>query len=400
MNRRISVLIVFALFAVACAPEEAVESTTTAAPETTTSTTSTTTTVPPTTTSTIPPFTVEGAPPGLAATIEGFYAYASGEAAKPPLIVKPVLQSIKPGPVETPRSGKAWTGTFKGDGVATAKMGDDIFLAVNRGKGWRIVGGKWPSLSIPNYFGPQPRLVAVVGSDARPGEDILATRTDSIHFVGLDGAGRGGILGIPRDSWVPIAGGGSSKINAALSLAGTDGMMETFRDLSGLPLEGYVMTGFAGFEEMIGAVLGNFELFVPEPMHDTASKANFEAGPQVVDGNEALAFSRTRKTLPNGDFDRSANQGLLMLDVMRDLKEKGFRSIPGLMELSEPFMMTDLNAQELLTFAALTIASNPEWIPNVVAPGGSGWAGSASVVHLSDSASELWADLADGRLGG
>jgi LCP family protein required for cell wall assembly len=228
---------------------------------------------------------------------------------------------------------------------------------------------------------------------------MLTTRTDSIHFVGLDGKGHGGIVGVPRDSWVSIAGGGRSKINAALSWAGTEGMMETFRDLSGLPLEGYVMTGFAGFEEMITSVLGGFELVVPYPMRDQASKADFEAGPQVVDGDEALAFARTRKTLPNGDFDRSANQGLIMLDVLRNLKGQGFMAIPRLLELSEPFMMTDLGPAELLTFAAQTITTKKDAIPNVVAPGSPGWAGQASVVFLSGSAPRLFRDLADGRLG-
>lgn len=397
MIRRLSVLLALVIVVAACSPEA--DETTTTRETTTTLPPTTTTTVPPTTTTTIPPFTVREAPPGLAATIEGFYAYATGNAAKPPLIVKPVLRQIKPGPAETPRSGNAWTGTFKGDGVATARMANDVFLAVKKGSDWTIVGGQWPSLSIPAYYGPSPRLIAVVGSDARPGEDLLGTRTDSIHFVGLDGKGAGGILGIPRDSWVPIAGGGRSKINAALSFAGTEGMMETFRDLSGLPLEGYVMTGFAGFEAMIDAVLGGFELVVPAPMKDTASKADFAAGPQIFDGGEALAFARTRKTLPNGDFDRSANQGLLMLDVLRNLNERGLRALPRLMELSEPFMMTDMDAQQLLTFSASTLTADPKKIPNVVAPGSPGWAGSASVVFLSDSVSELWADLADGRLG-
>jgi hypothetical protein len=34
-----------------------------------------------------------------------------------------------------------------------------------------------------------------------------------------------------------------------------------------------------------------------------------------------------------------------------------------------------------------------------VVPGSSGTAGSASVVYLSDAATAVWADLADGRLG-
>ena len=106
--------------------------------------------------------------------------------------------------------------------------------------------------------------------------------------------------------------------------------METFRDLSGLPVEGYVMTGFLGFEEMISSVLGGFELGVPYRMKDQAAKADLEAGLQIVDGDQALAFSRARKTLPNGDFDRSFNQGRVMLDVMKNLNGRGIMAIPKL----------------------------------------------------------------------
>jgi hypothetical protein len=74
-------------------------------------------------------------------------------------------------------------------------------------------------------------------------------------------------------------------------------------------------------------------------------------------------------------------------------------AIPRLLELSEPFMMTDLGPAELLTFAAQTITTKKDAIPNVVAPGSPGWAGQASVVFLSGSAPRLFRDLADGRLG-
>lgn len=400
MFRRLSLLLVLVLISAACSQEA--ETTTTSRETTTTSTTqppTTTTTVPPTTTTTIEPFTVEGAPK-IEALLDHFYRYATGEVATPPRMSKAILAQIKPAPANTPRSGNVSFGVFQKQGVATVQMNKDIFLLVNNGDGWRIVGGKWPSLKLKAHWGPSPRLIAVVGTDARPNEDVLSTRTDSIHFVGLDGQGHGGIIGIPRDSWVPIAGGGRSKINNALPWGGPEGMMETFEDLSGLPFEGYVMTGFAGFEALIGRVLGGLHLKVPYPMRDQAAKADLEAGPQMVDGDQALAFSRVRKSLPNGDFDRSENQGLLMLDVIRNLKrQQGIMAVPRLLDLAEPFIVTDLGPAQLLTFAAQTIATRDDAIPNVVAPGSAGSAGAASVVYLSDSASEVFADLADGRLG-
>jgi LCP family protein required for cell wall assembly len=310
-----------------------------------------------------------------------------------------VIAAIKPEPVETPLAGVASVGVFKGQGIATVELDGDLFLALDDGSGWRIVGGSWPNVSVPAYYGIGPRLVAVVGSDARPWEDVVTSRADSIHFVGLDGAGQGGLVGVPRDSWVPIAGGGRGKINGSLADHGTDGMMQTFRDLTGLPIEGFVLTGFLGFQEMLGNVLGGIDLVVPYAISDSASGADFQPGTQYVNGPQALAFSRARKSLPNGDFTRSANQGLVLIDTAKNLQMKGYGVIPRLLELSEPWMVTDLSPEQLLTFAALLLGTNLDTIQNQVVPGSSGTAGSASVVYLSDSASAVWADLADGRLG-
>src|SRR5690606_35602853 len=125
-----------------------------------------------------------------------------------------------------------------------------------------VVGGWWPSMGVDQELGEFPKIVAVVGSDARPNERRDATRADSIHFVGLDGSGKAGVVGVPRDSWVPIAGGGRNKINAALALGGPGAMMETFADLTGLEFDGYLLTGFAGFESLID-ILGGLDIDVP-----------------------------------------------------------------------------------------------------------------------------------------
>lgn len=393
MLRRLPFLLMAVAVATGSCSNQTVEETTT------TTIPVTTTTVQPTTTTT-PPVSIENAPPELVALVEAFYDYASGRIAQSPPAPEPVVASITPVSGETPRSGVASVGTFQGQGVATVEMEGDLFLAVGDGTGWRVVGGNWPNLSVPAFYGNAPRLLAVVGSDARPGEDVARTRADSIHIVGLDGAGGGGVVGVPRDAYVPISGGGRNKINAALADGGPELMMQTFRDLTGLPLEGFVLTGFVGFQEMLGNVLGGIDLVVPFPIRDSASGADFAAGEQYLNGPNALALARPRKTLSGGDFTRSELQGLILIGAAKNVRIKGYGAIPRLMELGEPWMLTDLTAEQLLTFSALAIGSDLDAIPNVVATGSSGWAGRASVVFLSESVSALWSDLADGRLDG
>jgi LCP family protein required for cell wall assembly len=239
--------------------------------------------------------------------------------------------------------------------------------------------------------------VAVVGSDARPRDDRETALSDSIHFVTLDGAGSAVLVGVPRDSWVPIPGGGRSKINVALALGGPELMMETFTDLTGAEFDGYLLTGFAGFQDMID-VLGGLEIDVPRALNDRSAKASIEAGLQVLDAADALAFTRVRKALPGGDFDRSANGGLALMAAAGMVRSMGVRAVPDLMARSWDMYSTDMGPGKLLTLAAAITLVDPEKTANAVAPGSPGMAGQASVVYLHDSAAGLFADMVDGHL--
>lgn len=395
IRRRLTILVALITILAGCGPSGEKVAGSHVPPTTTTS--STTTTTAPTTTTTAP-FSLDGAPEDLTQMVEAFYDYAIGEPVQPPPAAPPILEGFEPIAGIRPEGGMASVANFAGSRIAVIEIDEDLLLAVDSGEGWTVVGGEWPSLGIPPYYGPSPRLVAVVGSDARPHENVADTRNDSIHFVGLDGAGGGGVLGLPRDSYVPVPGYGTRKITGALALGGPDVMMEAFLDLTDLPLEGYVLTGFSGFQGLIDAVLGGVEVEVPFAINDTAAKASLAAGLQVLNGFDALAFARARKTMPAGDFTRSYHQGVILLGAARGIQSMGPRVIPGMMEAAEPYLLTNLSPAQLLTFSVLTTRADLSSIPNVVAPGSPGRAGAASVVYLHDGAYDLFADLADGNL--
>lgn len=400
MTRRLFALsLASSLVFAACSSEEQVATTTSTSTTTSSTTsTSTTTTLPPTTTTTVP-VTIEGATPELAAVIDGFYDYALGESTITPPAPAPVLATLQPGSATAaPRTGIASIGVFRQAQVAAVEMGDDVFLLVADGGGWRIVGGIWASLSIPHYFGEGPRHLAVVGSDARPRQNVERSRADSIHFVAMDGNGGAAVVGLPRDSYVPIPGIGRRKVNSALSLGGPDTMMATFEQLTGIDFEGYVLTGFSGFQGLITDVLGGVLVDVPFAINDRWAHVALNAGEQLLNGAEALGFARARKTMPAGDFTRSQHQGEVIIGAAETVGAMGYIALPKLMEASLPYLYTDLSAEQLLTFSAMAISNNLDSVTNVVAPGRSGSAGGASVVFLSNSVGDLWRDLADGRL--
>lgn len=341
---------------------------------------------------------IEGAPEGLVSVIEGFYDYADGLLDAPPPMPPEVLASIVPSSAKARSAGTAFLGSFNETNLAVVEVGDDLILASERSGEWQVIGGHWPSLGIPDFYASGPRVVAVVGSDARPGEDIEHTRADSIHFVGVNPVGGAAVVGLPRDSYVPVPGHGKRKITGSLALGGPDLMMEAFADLTGLPFEGYVLTGFSGFSDGVDAVLGGIEVTVPFAINDEKAKAVLKAGRQILNGFDALAFARARKTIAGGDLTRSSHQGMILLGAAKGVQVLGPTAIPGLIEKAEPYFSTSLTAEQLLTFLIMAINADLDEIPNVVAAGKPGTAGGASVVFLADSVGTLFADLADGEL--
>ena len=65
-------------------------------------------------------------------------------------------------------------------------------------------------------------------------------RADALQLVVLDTVKRRGVVvGFPRDSYVPIPGHGTSKINAAMTFGGPRLLVATFERLTGLTIDYY-----------------------------------------------------------------------------------------------------------------------------------------------------------------
>lgn len=247
------------------------------------------------------------------------------------------------------------------------------------------------------------QFILVIGSDARPGQDIRRTNGDSIHLVAVNPRTlEGTIVGIPRDSWVDIPGHGTGKINSSLAIGGPSLMVDTVRRLTGLPIQYYVLTGFQGLSSIVDA-LGGVNVLVNQRMNDSFSGARFEQGWHHFDGAQALAFSRNRHDTPNGDFSRSSNHGVLMQAALGKIRAE-VSDDAGLRKWVDVLLgrvALDIPPDRLLQLAALGRRIDPTRLKNVVAPGRVGTAGKASVVYLTPEASGLFTDLRpDAVIGG
>jgi polyisoprenyl-teichoic acid--peptidoglycan teichoic acid transferase len=228
-------------------------------------------------------------------------------------------------------------------------------------------------------------FVLVIGSDARPGQPVTATRGDSLHIVSVNPRlRRGAIVGIPRDSFVSIPGHGTSKINAALFYGGPELVVRTVEKLTGIHADAYLLTGFDGFHHLIDGI-GGLHLNVPYPMSDPNSGAHFRPGPTNLNGREALAFSRDRHDVPGGDFGRSMDQGRVIVATLRALrsafaKDPG-RLLPWIAGASR-FIKTDLAMSQMTRLLLAASTFPPGRIRNTTV------SGSGAVVNATTASSD------------
>jgi LCP family protein required for cell wall assembly len=376
------------------APAATEATTTTEATGTTLVTTTTTTTIPQ------PRITLSLEGSGeLQTALQSFYAWLGDPTGTtPPAMAEGLAEFLAGTAVDSDLSlsGQVATGDLEGARVAVATVDDDVILAADDGTGWRIVGAKLTRFGKPAWYGEPVRSLMVIGTDARPGQDQTAYRGDSLHLVTTAVARDGGaVVGFPRDTYVDTPYGFKDKLSSVNARANSEALVQVVRDITGLPVEGYVVTGFVGFTEMIDE-FGGVLVDVPFAMAEEKSKAYLSAGLQLLLGADTLAFSRNRH-ISGGDFTRSFHQGLVILAGLAAVQEKGILELPALLGLLFDHAWTDLPAEDLLTLAAGIFELDPAAVTNLVLPGTVGTAaGGASVVFLDADAEDIYRDLEDG----
>jgi LCP family protein required for cell wall assembly len=250
-------------------------------------------------------------------------------------------------------------------------------------------------------------VLLTIGSDAGAprfgrGGTMESGRADALQLVVLDTVKRrGAVVSFPRDSYVPIPGHGTGKVNAAMALGGPRLLVATFERLTGLTIDYYALTSFDGLTDIVNRV-GGVRVDVDMNLRDRFAGAFLDKGRQRLSGAQALAYARARKTLPGGDFDRTRHQGQLLLGGLgtfqRQVAEDPARVMTWLAVVREE-VRTDLPFPELLRLALLATRVPPGAIRNIPVPSVAGSAGGASVVRLLPGAYSLFARLRAGRLG-
>jgi len=272
-----------------------------------------------------------------------------------------------------------------------------------------------PFAGIPAASRPAPAAgdaenILLLGSDSRVSAGdpsawaVGAQRTDAIMIAHIP-ADRSGvqIASIPRDSYVDIPGRGKNKINAAFSFGGPTLMVQTVEQLTKVRIDHVVIVDFTGFKEITDA-LGGVTINVAAATKD--ERSSFQAGPQHMDGEQALNYVRQRHNLPGGDFDRVKRHQNWIRAVARETLDSGTLTSPlqlnDVLQAATKTMATDsgfsIGEMRSLALSSRNVrASNMSFLTAPVK--GTGRAGAASIVILDlPAGAELWKAMAADKM--
>lgn len=243
-----------------------------------------------------------------------------------------------------------------------------------------------------------PYVLLALGSDQGPPRagSALAGRADAFQLI-VVAPDRSAvtILSFPRDSYVPIPGLGTRKINAALT-RGPETAVAAVEGLTGIGVDDYAVTSFAGFAAAVDQV-GGLRIDVEHRLRDPFSGTNLQPGEQVLHGGQALAYARDRKSRPGGDFGRTEAQARALQALHGQLRADR-PSADRLAELIGVFnrnTATSIPLTRQFQLAHLMLSIDPAAVTRVVVPGYNDFAGSAAIVRLSGGAYALFEDLRD-----
>ncbi|UKA51923.1 LCP family protein [Arthrobacter sp. FW305-123] len=187
--------------------------------------------------------------------------------------------------------------------------------------------------------------ILILGSDTRDGKNAEYGSTEDSTGYGhsdvmmlLDISAdnkRVNVLSFPRDLLVDVPqctdrtnnqtfpARSGVMINEAMAEAGIGCAVDTVNNLTGLEIDHFMMADFNAVKELSHAV-GGVNVCVSDPVFDPDSRLRLPKGDSMVEGEQALAFLRTRHAFGDGgDLGRIKGQQAFLSSLTRKLKDEG-----------------------------------------------------------------------------
>ncbi len=264
--------------------------------------------------------------------------------------------------------------------------------------------------------------ILVVGSDTREGlgNDDYGTdtaeggaRSDTNLLVHIaEDRKSASVISIPRDSMTKaptdcddpdstVSNGEVRRWNDNFNEGGPACLVKTLEGLTGIFVDHVAVVDFSGFQDMVDGLDG-VDVCLPEPVEDEDAKIDLPAGKQRLDGEEALGYVRTRKTLGDGsDLGRIERQQAFMASMAQEATRTSLLVRPdrlySFLDAATTSMTADddLGLQRMLSIARSVKGLKMDELVFATVPTEPYPADTNRVQWRQEAADELWAAVRD-----
>ena len=280
-------------------------------------------------------------------------------------------------------------------GTATAMWFNSIVARLSDAG---IITPELQAVLVDSDVAREPFYMLLLGTDGRPGE--TSYRADTIILARIDPTQQQvTLISIPRDTRITYKGE-TMKINAAHTEEGAAGMVEAVNELCGIEISHYAEISFDGLVQLVDA-LGGVEVNVPDEIDDPkAADFTIEPGLQTLNGEQALAFCRSR-AFADGDYTRMRHQRIFVAALANTILNKtDATQLPGIIDAMADMVATDLSLPDILSLANAMRGMDTDsmWTANIPShAGGDTYINGVSYVFVHEELEEMMARVDAGE---
>lgn len=178
------------------------------------------------------------------------------------------------------------------------------------------------------------------------------------------------MISIPRDAYVPnsMYANYPDKLTH-LGYNGPYDMMNTLESIFDLEIDYYARVSFSSLIEIVDA-LGGIQVDVQLEFEEQDENRSFDVndmihlypGIQDLDGREALAYARHRKTEWWGDAGRNmAQRQIIEAIAKRILTVDGITKVPQVLQVAQEYVSTNIPMDSVRDFVRVQVETLPNW---------------------------------------
>ncbi len=145
-----------------------------------------------------------------------------------------------------------------------------------------------------------------------------------------------------------------AKLNAACANGGPGYLVETIENDYKIEIDGYVMVDFDSFVKVID-VLGGVNVDVPAYILKYTNEKLPSGNNVLLNGKQALMFSRIRYSDANGDVSRVARQRQVINALINKCKNATLSEINAVSDVILANIRTNISRKTILTYAAKAV---------------------------------------------